>query len=65
MVRVGRWRKVKPEDYLFAEAPGDDRLKTIRTVEPESIKAFTADGKWEEIKFAVDSGATESVHAVS
>ena len=36
-------------------------LKVILTVEPESIKAFTADGIWEKIKFSVDSGATESV----
>ena len=51
MPRVKRWRKLKITEML---AP-------IKTIEPEQINNITADGKWEEIELAVDSGATESV----
>ena len=37
------------------------KLQPIKTIEPESLNAFSNDGIWEEIEMAVDSGATESV----
>jgi len=35
----------------------------FRTVEPETVKAVVEDGGWEEVEFALDSGATETVMA--
>ena len=37
------------------------KIKQIRAVEPESINSVSADGHWEKLQLAVDSGATESV----
>ena len=36
-------------------------MRTILTIESDSINVFSEDGVWEEIEMAVDSGATESV----
>jgi len=36
-------------------------LKPIKTIEPERLNQISADGEWELIELAVDSGATESV----
>ena len=36
-----------------------DRLCPIKTIEPEGLNVVSADGRWEEIELAVDSGATE------
>ena len=36
-------------------------IKPIRTIEPERLNQVSADGEWELIELAVDSGATESV----
>ena len=35
-------------------------LKILGTIEPESLNALE-DSEWEELEFAVDSGATETV----
>ena len=50
MPRVSRWKKMRAEE-----------LNPIKTIEPANLNVITADGKWEEIELAVDSGATESV----
>ena len=36
-------------------------LKMFKTIEPDHVKAVNADDGWEEIEFALDSGATETV----
>ena len=36
-------------------------LKPIKTIEPESLNQISADGEWEQLELAVDSGASESV----
>ena len=36
-------------------------LKMFKTIEPDHMKAVNADDGWEEIEFALDSGATETV----
>ena len=37
-------------------------LKMFKTIEPDHVKAVNAtDDGWQEIEFAVDSGATETV----
>ena len=41
-----------------SEYPG---LKMFKTVEPDSVKAVSTGDDWEEIEFALDSGATETV----
>ena len=63
-----RMQAMKKEKIIRAQGHCDDRLgvgvdklKPIKTIEPEGLNAFTDDGKWEEIELAVDSGATESV----
>ena len=38
-----------------------EKLRMMKTIEPTGINAITTDGEWEELKLAVDSGATESV----
>ena len=53
MPRVSKWKKA---DDIRVE-----KVKPIRTIEPESINVISEDGQWEEIEMAVDSGATENV----
>ena len=53
MPRVSKWKKA---DDIRVE-----KVKPIRTIEPESINVISDDGQWEEIEMAVDSGATETV----
>ena len=36
-------------------------VNLIQTRDPEGLNTFTQDGLWEEVKYSVDSGATESV----
>ena len=36
-------------------------MKMFKTIEPDHVKAVNADEGWEEIEFALDSGATETV----
>ena len=36
-------------------------LKMFKTIEPDHVKAVNPDEDWEEIEFALDSGATETV----
>ena len=36
-------------------------LHMFRTIEPDSVNAVSGDDRWEEIEFALDSGATETV----
>ena len=36
-------------------------LKMLKTIEPDHVKAVNADDGWEEIEFALDSGATGTV----
>ena len=36
-------------------------LKMLKTIEPDHVKAVNADDGWEEIEFALDPGATETV----
>ena len=45
----------------YADKVGLGKIKQIRTVEPETINSVSADGRWEKLQLAVDSGATESV----
>ena len=35
-------------------------LNPIVAIEPQSVNGVTEDGVWEEVKLAVDSGATET-----
>ena len=46
-------------DLMHLTPMGDIRM--FRTVEPDSVNAVGEDGGWEEIEFALDSGATETV----
>jgi hypothetical protein len=44
------------------KSPKEDAgVNAIKTIEPDNINKVTADGMWEEIELAVDSGASESV----
>ena len=36
-------------------------MRMFRTIEPDHVKAVNTDDGWEEIEFALDSGATETV----
>ena len=36
-------------------------LNPIVAMEPQSVNGVTEDDEWEEVKLAVDSGATETV----
>jgi len=51
----------KPVRMIDVEEDHSEKVKVIKTIEPEMIGAFTEDGIWEEIELSVDSGATESV----
>ena len=62
MQRVKRWAKVEVDKKMDkGEKVEKQPVNGIRTIEPESINNVTADGLWEEIELAVDSGASESV----
>ena len=51
-----------PGQNFLEELDGEkERLKIFRTIEPEGVNEIEETGEWEEIEFAVDSGATETV----
>ena len=58
------WLRNRLERGPFSGGLGTKKTEDVRgilTIEPESCNAIEADGEWEEVKMAVDSGATESV----
>ena len=68
--RKNRWtraegRKTLNElefEKLLDELAGTkEELKIFKTIEAENVNEIEATGEWEEIEFAVDSGATETV----
>ena len=73
--RPKKWKPIKCEkgEKILDEAvikgylrhQGYGNVNTIRSIEPEGINSVTADGQWEQIELAVDSGATESVTPAS
>ena len=38
-----------------------EKLSTVLAIEPEGVHAVNSSGGWEEVKLALDSGATETV----
>ena len=54
------WTKVKSKKARRIER-GDQALQPLQTCYPEGVNAVGGDEEWEEIEFAVDSGATETV----
>ena len=57
MPRVRRWRKMAAP----MQTSDTSQVNLFKTVQPETINTVSDDGLWEEIKFSVDSGATETV----
>ena len=43
------------------EDAGRREVNMFRTIEPDVVKAVTDNDGWEQIEFALDSGATETV----
>ena len=58
--RVSRANKKKGKKGHLKEK-GNEHVKMFRTIEPEAVKAVMDGSGWEQIEFALDSGATETV----
>ena len=52
--------RTPPQGSPTARVP-QSSLKMFKTIEPDHVKAVNPDEDWEEIEFALDSGATETV----
>ena len=59
------WKVVpgKPKDNMTNNGKGKatHHLNTFQTIEPEAFNAAKCIDGWEEVDFAIDSGATETV----
>ena len=51
----------QPNNISRQKARRQEQLKILGTIYPEGVKALSANEEWEEIEWAVDSGATETV----